>query len=151
MEFTVAQESARNGQVRELLDEFETYLGAQTPAEERPGLSPEALADITTTVFLARGADGSPAGVGAMKRHGRIGEIMVVYARPEVRGRGAGRALLDAILHQARAEGLSRMVLRTGAHHPEAWRLFERGGFQRCGAVLDYPDTRRSVFYEMPL
>ncbi len=30
----------------------------------------------------------------------------------------------------------------------EAYRVYERGGFSRCGAVLDYPDSGYSRFYE---
>jgi len=151
MDLTVAQESARGGQVREMLDEFETYLAEHAPGEAIAGLTPEELADITSTVFVARDAEGAPVGLGAMKRHGPVGEIKAVYARPHVRGQGAGRAILDAIVHQARAEGLSRIVLKTGRHHPEAWRLFERGGFQCCGPVLDYPEDASSIFYERTL
>jgi putative acetyltransferase len=43
------------------------------------------------------------------------------------------------------------MVLETGNKHPEAWRLYERAGFARCGPVLDYPDSGHSVFYERAL
>lgn len=151
MQVTVAQESARGGQVRELLDEFEAFLAEQSPAEAAGGLTPDELADITSTVFVARDAEGAPVGLGAMKRHGPVGEVKAVYAKPEVRGQGAGRAILDAMVHQAQAEGLGNMVLRTGPHHPEAWRLFERSGFQRCGPVLDYPDDAGSIFYERTL
>jgi putative acetyltransferase len=151
MDLTVAQEPARGAQVRELLDEFEAYMTQHAPGEAIAGLTPDELADITSTVFVARDAEGAPMGLGAMKRHGPVGEIKAVYARPEARGQGAGRALLEAIVHQAQAEGLSHMVLRTGRHHPEAWRLFERGRFQRCGPVLDYPEDGRSIFYERTL
>ena len=57
----------------------------------------------------------------------------------------------DAIERLARSEGLDRLVLETGDRHPEAWRLYERGGFSRCGPVLDYPDSPWSVFYEKSL
>jgi putative acetyltransferase len=42
-------------------------------------------------------------------------------------------------------------VLETGHLHNAAWRVYERGGFTRCGPVLDYPDTGYSVFYEKSL
>ena len=32
-----------------------------------------------------------------------------------------------------------------------AWRLYERGGFTRCGAFLDYPDSGYSAFFEKTL
>ncbi len=59
--------------------------------------------------------------------------------------------ILDEIEALARHEGLSRLVLETGDRHPAAWRVYERGGFTRCGPVLDYPDSAYSVFYEKTL
>jgi len=29
--------------------------------------------------------------------------------------------------------------------------VYERGGFVRCGPVLDYPPSAYSVFYEKPI
>ena len=40
------------------------------------------------------------------------------------------------------------LLLETGHAHEPAWHVYERGGFTRCGPVLDYPDTGWSVFYE---
>ena len=51
----------------------------------------------------------------------------------------------------ARREGLGRLVLETGDRHPAAWTVYERAGFTRCGPVLDYPDSKWSVFYEKSL
>ena len=70
-----------------------------------------------------------------------------MYTRPAYQGRGIGGLILDAIEATARNEGISRLVLETGDRHPAAWRVYERGGFARCGAVLDYPDSGYSVFY----
>jgi putative acetyltransferase len=42
-------------------------------------------------------------------------------------------------------------VLETGAvdGFSSAWRVYERRGFARCGAVLDYPaDTGHNIYYE---
>jgi putative acetyltransferase len=39
----------------------------------------------------------------------------------------------------------------TGDRHPAAWTVYEGAGFTRCGAVLDYPDSKWSVFYEKSL
>ena len=43
-----------------------------------------------------------------------------------------------------------RLVLETGEApgFEPAWRVYERGGFTVCGAVLDYPDSGFSRFYE---
>jgi len=59
--------------------------------------------------------------------------------------------VLDAIEALARREGFAHLVLETGHRHPAAWRVYERAGFNRCGAVLDYPDSEYSVFYAKAL
>lgn len=151
MEVTVSQETPLQDDVRDLVAELDAYLAPLTPPDARFGISVDEMANLETTVFVARDENGKAVGMGALKRHGAVGEVKRMYTIPEVRGQRVGRAILDAIVHQARAEGLKGMVLETGNRHPEAWRLYERGGFRRCGPVLDYPDTGHSVFYEMKL
>jgi putative acetyltransferase len=51
----------------------------------------------------------------------------------------------------AREESFTRLVLETGHCHEAAWHVYERGGFVRCGPVLDYPPSAYSVFYEKHL
>ena len=48
-----------------------------------------------------------------------------------------------AIEALARDEGLKRLVLETGELRAPGrlGPLYERAGFTRCGAVLDYPDS----------
>jgi putative acetyltransferase len=74
-----------------------------------------------------------------------------MYTRPAYQRRGIGGAILAEIEALARREGIRRLVLETGDRHPAAWRVYERGGFTRCGVILDYPDTKWSVFYEKHL
>ena len=40
------------------------------------------------------------------------------------------------------------MTFKMRFRRAEGWHVYERGGFTRCGPVLDYPDTGWSVFYE---
>jgi GNAT superfamily N-acetyltransferase len=51
------------------------------------------------------------------------------------RGRGAGMALLEAILAAARAESASRMFLETEAGNIAARRFYARAGFDVEGSV----------------
>ena len=53
----------------------------------------------------------------------------------------------------ARDRGISSLKLETGNvdGFAPAWRLYERGGFTRCGAFLDYPDSGYSAFFEKTL
>jgi putative acetyltransferase len=73
-----------------------------------------------------------------------------MFTKPEVRGQRVGSALLRQVEQRARDRGLSRLVLETGEApgFEAAWRIYERSGFTQCGAVLDYPDSGYSRFYE---
>src|SRR5690606_29878968 len=126
-------------------------LLALTPPEFCFHMTAEQMADADTTVFVARD-DGAAVACGALKRHvGGIGEIKRMYARPSHRGRKIGATMMERIEAMARSEGIARLVLETGDRHPAAWTVYERAGFTRCGPVLDYPDSRWSVFFDKDL
>jgi putative acetyltransferase len=73
------------------------------------------------------------------------GEVKRMYVRPEERGRGAAKQLLQAIEAEARALGLVRLVLETGVRQPEAIKVYERGGFTRIAPFGHYVDSPLSV------
>ena len=148
---TISVEDPRQDDVRELIAELNKVLLALTPPEFVFHMTAEEMARPDTTVFIAR--DGSTAvGCGALRRHADgIGEVKRMYTRPSHQGHGIGGRILAEVEALARRQGLTRLVLETGDRHPAAWRVYERGGFKRCGAVLDYPDSGYSVFYEKML
>ena len=104
-------------------------------------------------MWIARD-NGKAIGCGALKKHGGgIGEVKRMYTRPGFQGQGVGGRIVAHVEDQARADGLNKLVLETGdgEGYSAAWRVYERAGFTRCGVVLDYPDTKWSVFYEKAL
>lgn len=152
MGFSVAVETPLQDEVRELVRQLNAYLHSLTPPEFCFHMTVEQMADAATTLFVARDESGRAVGMGALRREGKgIAEVKRMYTLPEVRGQRVGRALLDRIVARAEDEGIERLVLETGDRHPDAWRLYERTGFTRCGPVLDYPDSTWSVFYEKSL
>jgi ribosomal protein S18 acetylase RimI-like enzyme len=54
---------------------------------------------------------------------------------PSYEGRGAGRALMDALIELARERGGRRMTLRVFAPNERARRLYERLGFELEGTL----------------
>lgn len=151
MSIAVAVESPLQDDVRELVGELNANLLELTPPEFMFHMTVEQMADPATTVFIAR-EEGRAVACGALKRHaGGIGEVKRMYTRPSHRGRKIGAEIVRHIEALARQEGLARLVLETGDRHPAAWTVYERAGFTRCGAVLDYPDSKWSVFYEKML
>ena len=92
--------------------------------------------------FLIALRDGIAVGCGAVRRiEARTGEIKRMYVDPGERGRGHGRALLEALETEARKLGLDRLVLETGVRQPAAIALYERFGFSRIGAFGTYEDS----------
>jgi putative acetyltransferase len=152
MAVTIAVESPLQDDVRTLIAELNAYLLELTPAEFCSHLTVEQMADADTTVLVARDEEGRAVACGALRRHeGGVGEVKRMYTLPSLQGQGIGGLILERIEALARAEGLMRLVLETGHVHDAAYRVYERGGFTRCGPVLHYPDTGWSVFYEKPL
>jgi len=150
MAITIAAESPLRDDLRALIAELNAALLELTPPEHCYHMTPEEMARPDSTVFVAR-EDGVAIACGALKRHGAIGEVKRMYTKPSHQGRGVGGLIVVEIEKRARAEGMTQLVLETGDRHPAAWRVYERAGFKRCGPVLDYPDSRWSVFYEKPL
>jgi putative acetyltransferase len=151
MAVTIAVESPLQDDVRALIAALNAYLLELTPPEFCSHLTVEQMADDRTTVLVARD-DGRAVACGALRRHeAGVGEVKRMYTVPSHQGQGIGGRILQLIEELARAEGVERLVLETGHRHDAAWRVYERGGFTRCGPVLDYPPSGYSVFYEKPL
>lgn len=148
----IAVESPLTDEIRALVAALNETLMALTPREHCHHLSVEQMADASTTVFVAR-EGGVAIGCGALKRHGGgVGEVKRMYTVPAWRRQGVGGRILARIEALALEEGLRALVLETGDRHSAAWRVYERGGFARiAGPVLDYPDTKWSVFYRKDL
>ena len=53
-----------------------------------------------------------------------------IAVRPEVRGRGIGRQLLDAVRDHARASGCCKVTLEVRADNHRAQQAYRRAGFQ---------------------
>ena len=154
MTIQINRESPLQNDVRSMVGELNAYMIPLSPREFQFQLSVEEMDKEDISVFVARAIDGKAVGMGSLKIHDElIGEVKRMFTIPEVRGQGVGRLLVNAIEAQARADGLIRIVLETGATKgfEPAWRIYERCGYQQCAAVLDYPDSGYSRFYEKNL
>ena len=154
MTFTIAIESALQDDVRALVASLTEWALTQTPREFCHHMTAEQMAQPDTTVFIAR-RNGEAIGMGALRRHADgVGEVKRMFTKPEARGLGVGEAIVAEIEKLALSEGFTRLVLETGAvpGFKSAWGVYERRGFERCGAVLDYPaNTEHNIFYAKAL
>lgn len=154
MEVTIAQETPLQDDVRKMVADLNAVMIPLTPREFQFQLTAEQMAEPAVTVLVARDDQGRPVGMGSLKDHGAaLGEVKRMFTRDEVRGQRVGSKLLQGIEDLARGKGIERLVLETGEApgFENAWRVYERGGYARCGAVLDYPDSGWSRFYEKKL
>jgi ribosomal protein S18 acetylase RimI-like enzyme len=71
-----------------------------------------------------------------------------LYVVPERRGRGLGRALLEAAMDEARARGAARIDLNTSVDDVAARALYESAGFTNRESR---PDGPRMLYYERDL
>ena len=131
-----------------LIEELERVLSPLYPAESRHGYSVEKRIAPRVAFFVLRHA-GAPAGCGGVQLFGQeYGELKRMFVRPQFRGRGLARAILDHLAAHARANRVTVLRLETGVHQREAIRLYEGMGFRRIGPFGGYRDDPLSVFME---
>jgi GNAT superfamily N-acetyltransferase len=91
--------------------------------------------------------DGVPVGCASL-RAARPGspegsaEVKKLYVQDTARGAGVARALLAALEDDARARGLTRIILQTGTRQPEAISLYLATGYR---VIEPFPPHRGSL------
>lgn len=134
-----------------LLEEHVAELRSISPPESTHALDLAALRAEGVDVWVAReaGAPGSPLGCVALTLvEPGHGELKSMRTAAGSTGRGVGTALLEHVLDQAGARGLSRVSLETGAEDffAPARRLYARHGFEVCAPFGRYRPDPLSVF-----
>src|SRR5437868_14909654 len=148
MPTTIAREDPRSADAVALIAELEAHLEPLYPAKSRHGYSVEKLIAQGVAFFVLRHND-IPAGCGGIQLFGtEYGELKRMYVRPQFRGLGYGKLLLDHLIEYARARGVGLLRLETGIHQAAAIRLYERAGFQRIPPFGDYIEDPLSLLYE---
>ena len=131
-----------------LITELEAQLEPLYPRASRHGLSVEQLLAEAVPFFLLR-YQGIPAACGGIKLVGtEYGELKRMYVRPQFRGSGLGRLMLQHLADYARERGVGVLRLETGIHQRAAIGLYERMGFQRIPPFGAYKADPLSLFYE---
>ena len=131
-----------------LITELEAHLDPLYPKESRHGYSVEKLLREGVAFFVIRD-NGVLIGCGGVQLFGsEYGEIKRMYIRPQFRGLGFARLMLDHLSEYARSNGLNVLRLETGIHQHEAIALYERAGFRSIPPFGEYKPDPLSRFYE---
>lgn len=148
MKISILQERPDSPEARQLIDELEATLAPHYPAESRHGYSVEKLIQQGVAFFVMR-QEGIPLGCGGVQLYGsEYGELKRMYIRPNYRGRGLGKLLLDHLAAYTQQQGVHLLRLETGIHQTAAIRLYESYGFRPIPPFGDYQPDPLSVFYE---
>lgn len=147
MAFDVTVADPDQPEIAALLDRHFQTMRAQSPPESCHVLPTDALKTPDVTVFAVHDA-GSLLAVGALKLAPDYGELKSMHTAIHARGRGAGRALMDALMAYAAEQGVARLNLETGSgdEHAAARRLYERAGFSQCPPFGSYTNDPLSCF-----
>lgn len=144
----ISLERPDSNDARDLITELDAYLIPLSPKESRHGYPVEKLIKEDVPFFIIR-ADGIPVGCGGVKLFGtEYAEIKRMYVRPQFRGLGFAKLMLDHLAGYARSRGIAILRLETGIHQREAIGLYERAGFQLIPPFGEYKPDPLSRFYE---
>ena len=133
---------------RTLIAELEAVLTPLYPTKSRHGYSVEKLLRQGVAFFVIR-QDGEPAGCGGVQVFGaEYAEVKRMYIRPDFRGMGLAKLMLEHLAATAQQRGVSVLRLETGIHQREAIGLYEAWGFTRIGPFGEYVEDPLSRFYE---
>ena len=135
-----------------LLHEFNSEFDEPTPGPRRLTVRVRQLfAEGEVTVLLA---GTGPDGLAVLRLRPDIWTqglecyLAELYVVPAHRGQGLGRALMEAAIELARAEGAEYMYLGTGEEDSTARALYESVGLSPRGGE---PDGPVMLFYEREL
>jgi putative acetyltransferase len=148
MPLVVTMERPDSADAAALITELDAVLTPLYPTESRHGLSVERLIAEAVAFYVLR-SDGTPAACGGIKLFGTdYGEVKRMYVRPQFRGSGFAKLVLNHLANHARAHGVSLLRLETGIHQKEAIGLYERLGFRRIPPFGPYKPDPVSLCYE---
>ena len=144
----ISLERPDTADARALITELEAHLVPLYPVESRHGYSVEKLINEGVAFFIIR-VNATPAGCGGVKLFGTdYGEIKRMYIRPQFRGLGLAKLMLDHLANYAHDRNVSVLRLETGIHQHEAIGLYERAGFHTIPPFGDYKPDPLSRFFE---
>jgi GNAT superfamily N-acetyltransferase len=131
-----------------LIVELDNYLTPLYPSESRHGFPVDKLIREGVAFFVMRYNE-ELAGCGGLKCFpGDYAEIKRMYVRPQMRGKGLAKRMLEHLEAHASQQEICVLRLETGIYQTEAIGLYERMGYRRIGPFGEYRLDPLSLFYE---
>lgn len=151
MTILIVKERPDTPDALQLIAELDEHLSSLYAVESRHGFSVDKLIRDKVAFFVVR-QDGAPVGCGGVKLFGdEFAEVKRMYIRPQHRGQGLSKRLLNHLADYARQQGITLLRLETGIYQSEAIGLYESFGFKRIPPFGDYFEDPVSLCYEKRL
>jgi putative acetyltransferase len=138
--YRIVEDDLTGSEVAALLELHLSEMHQWSPACKVHAMPIERLRQPDVTFYSVWDGD-ALAAVGALKHLGEgRGELKSMRASPEYRGKGAGKAMLEHLIAEARQRRYTWLGLETGVPEPfvPARRLYASYGFAECEAFADY-------------
>lgn len=128
----------RDTRLRALADAPDAFGTTFAEARERPDEWwvdwATRSAETSEQAMVLAWLDGGPVGIaGTFRRDDGVWQVISMWVDPQARGRGVGRALLDAVVAFAREHDAAEIVLGVTDGNTAARTLYERYGFAENG------------------
>ncbi|MCC2676094.1 MAG: family acetyltransferase [Ramlibacter sp.] len=139
--------------IHALLEEHLAHMHELSPPESVHALDLSGLRGLDVTFWTVREGP-LLLGCGALRQLTPThGEIKSMRTPKGLRRKGAGRAVLQHIIGEARARGYRRLSLETGSQpgFEPARALYRSFGFTPCGPFGDYREDPNSIFMTLAL
>ena len=134
------------------LELIDAYFDAKAFEEELASL-PGKYAPPRGRLLLAF-YDGQPAGCVALRAmDAQACEMKRMFVYTQYQGKGVGRALAEALVHEAQTIGYASMWLDTSVRQMEAQSLYQSLGFKKTDPYYELPKRLENwlVFMELKL
>lgn len=146
-EITVERIAPGAEEFQELIDLLDHSLRERYPDPQGFYAAKNRLAPDTLGVLLR--FDRAPVACGAIRPFSEgVFEVKRMFVRPEFRGRGLSRRVLDELERLARGMGGHRLILETGTRQTEALGLYRSSGFAPIPNYGEYAGITTSVCME---
>ena len=129
--------------LRDSPDAFSTTLeeAAARPAESWS----QQLLELPTLVAVSNGLDVGMVRCARDRTSTETGWLISMWVAPEVRRKGVGGALVDAVIDWARSSGVNRLLLDVADDNTPAIALYARRGFEPNGEAGTLPQPRDHI------